>query len=304
MRWAALATAAAITLATPIAAAPVPADCAVTAAAVQLARSLEGRHTPKADEIRAALARAGITAATPLPNCAGTESAGNCPTTAASTLGWGRPDRSAEFTDPAELDAWGVYDGPGHAGNGRRTPDAVSVADGLLTITGTPDGDSGGMAWAGGRKFGRWEACVRSPKAAPDYHSVLLLWPDAENWPVGGEVDFMEIGDPERQNVEMFLHYGADNRQEQGSVDIDATQWHAWAVEWTPQRITAYVDGRKWFETAETGHFPPGPMHMTVQLDNFGGDLAAGGTQIVDWARQYPVDGSPGPAAAEPGNSE
>ena len=42
-----------------------------------------------------------------------------------------------EFTDGLGPD-WNVYDGPGHAGNGRRDPGAVSVDDGVLTITGSP----------------------------------------------------------------------------------------------------------------------------------------------------------------------
>ena len=75
----------------------------------------------------------------------------------------------------------GLYNGPGHAGNGRRTPSAAAVAGGVLTINGDADGNSEGMAWAGaGTKYGRWEARVRAPVADKDYHAVLLLWPDNE----------------------------------------------------------------------------------------------------------------------------
>lgn len=205
--------------------------------------------------------------------------------TAAATHGWGTPSRTDEFDGGVGGD-WGIYDGSGHDGNGRRSPDAVSVADGILTITGTPDGTTGGMAWNPGRMYGRWEARVRSPAGDPNYHSVLLLWPDAENWPVGGEVDFMEISDASRQNVEMFLHYGADNSQVQGDIDIDATQWHTWAVEWTPDHIAAFVDGEEWWRTEDTGILPPGPMHLTIQLDNFGSPGQE--TQMyVDWVREY-----------------
>src|SRR5690349_12942128 len=56
-------------------------------------------------------------------------------TSAAALQGWREPVRTDEFDGPLG-DAWEVYDGPGHAGNGRRTPEAVSVRDGLLTITG------------------------------------------------------------------------------------------------------------------------------------------------------------------------
>lgn len=216
---------------------------------------------------------------------------GHCPTTAAQALGWGTPNRESNFGSGSGTSGWSLYDGPGHDGNGRRTPAAVSVANGVLTITGSESGDSEGMAWEPGQKYGRWEACVRSTTAADSFHSVLLLWPDAGNWPEGGEVDFMEISDPARQSVDGFLHYGAANEQESASTNVDATQWHAWAVEWTADHITYYVDGKQWFRTTDTTHLPPGPMHMTIQLDNFGGDLSKGGQEIVAWARQYGTGG-------------
>lgn len=214
---------------------------------------------------------------------------GNCPNTAAAAQGWGAPNRSDDFTDAASLQQWSVYDGPGHDGNGRRTRSAISAGDGKLTITGDSQGNSGGMAWLPGQMYGRWEACVKSSPAAPGYHSLLLLWPDAENWPVGGEIDFMEIADPARQSVESWLHYGPNDERDSGAVHIDATQWHSWAVEWTPQRVAVFVDGVQWWEAGDPAHLPPGPMHLCIQLDNFGGDLGSGASTAVDWVRQYSV---------------
>lgn len=76
-------------------------------------------------------------------------------TTAAEKFGW--TDLAQEDTfDGTELsDLWGVYDGPGHDGNGIRSPDAIMVADGMLTIDGTPDGTTGGLTWANGQLYGR-----------------------------------------------------------------------------------------------------------------------------------------------------
>jgi licheninase len=158
-----------------------------------------------------------------------------------------------------------------------------------MIITGDAQGNSAGMAWNPGQMYGRWEVRVKSPVASPNYHSVLLLWPDAEDWPAGGEIDFMEIFDPTRQNVSASLHYSRLNQVDSANITIDATQWHNWAVEWTPQKITIYVDGVPWASTTNTAHFPPRPMHLCIQLDNFGGDISQGGQMIVAWARQYPV---------------
>ncbi len=215
--------------------------------------------------------------------------------TAADTFAWGTPAGVEDFD--GTLSNWGVYDGPGHAGNGRRSPSAVTVSDdGILTITGDPNGTTGGMAWRlGGAKYGRWEARVKSPVADPTYNAVMLLWPDAENGPAGGEVDFMEISDATRQKTDFFLHYGKADHQLHGEKVIDATQWHNWAVEWTPTTITGYVDGVAWFSTTRADALPPGPMHLTLQLDWFPGSAGGAVRQSemqVDWVRYYPVDGS------------
>jgi len=214
---------------------------------------------------------------------------GNCAKTAAATLGWGTPNRADDFSDSSSLAGWRLYDGPGHNGNGRRTPRAISAADGVLTVTGDAQGNSGGMAWNPGQFHGRWEVCAKSSSAAEAYHALLLLWPDDDDWPAGGEIDFMEVVDPARQGSEFWLHFGPDDTRENGYLPIDTTQWHSWAVEWTPNRIAAYVDGTMWWESTNVEHFPPRRMHLCVQLDNTGGDVGAGAQMSVDWARQYSI---------------
>ena len=86
---------------------------------------------------------------------------------AAALQNWGEPTRVEEFDGTRLGPAWDVYDGPGHAGNGRRTPSAVSVRDGILTITGNPAGDTAGMEWGGGQRYGRWEGRVTRPGERP-----------------------------------------------------------------------------------------------------------------------------------------
>jgi Glycosyl hydrolases family 16 len=225
-------------------------------------------------------------------------------TTAAALHGWGTPTRTEEFGSGTEQ--WQLYDGTGHAGKGRRSPGAVSVQGGVLTITGDPAGTTGGMAWGHGRRYGRWEGRVRAPASDPSYDAVMLLWSDADNWPQGGEIDFMEMGDETRRTTDGFVHYGADNRQVHGSVETDATQWHNWAVEWTPSAITMFLDGREWYRTTDRAVQPPGPMHLCIQLDWFpkGGSVQRS-TMQVDWVREYALDGgsaTPGDTAGSAGS--
>lgn len=210
---------------------------------------------------------------------AGTPSAGE-------TFSWGQPDVIDDFN--GDLSGWNLYDGPGHGGNGTRSPDAATTADGILTINGTGDGTTTGMAWTPhSQKYGRWEVRMRAPKGSPSYNALALLWPTEENFPLGGEIDFAEIMDPDRNKIEMFLHYGEDNSQVHGEVDTDATQWHNYAVEWTPDSITTFIDGKEWWKTTDTSILPPGPMHLCLQLDWFPkGDKESGRVQY-DWVKQW-----------------
>ncbi len=219
--------------------------------------------------------------------------------TAAQANGWGPPTRSEDFT--GDLSGWSPYDGPGHDDNGRRTPSAARVANGILTISGDAAGNAEGMAWGSGAMYGRWEARMRASVSDPDYHAVLLLWPDSEDeGGYGGEIDFMENSDPTRQSTELFVHYHSEDSKLTSAVTADATQWHNWAVEWTPDHISTFLDGRQWWTTTKAATQPPGPMHMTVQLDLFRrpGGLKPS-TMQVDWVRYYPITGSgPSPAPA------
>jgi len=241
------------------------------------AMPVPGAATPAASEPASATRAA--PPSTPAPSA--------CPRTAAARHRWGAPTRESTFSDPGLPADWHPYGPePGHERNGTRTPRAITVADGVATITGTRDGTTGAMSWHPGQRYGRWEVCVKSDAGRGGLNAVILLWPVAEDWPVGGEVDWMEISDDSRRSTGFFLHYGRDNDQESGSVDHDSARWSAYALEWTPERIIAFLDGEQWYTTTESAHFPPRPMNMTVQLDYFG-DAAGGTAMHVDWARQW-----------------
>lgn len=213
--------------------------------------------------------------------------AGNCPQTAAEKLDWGAPTRSSDFEGTEVPPDWHPYGPePGHNKKGTRSAEQVTVVDGAMTIEADAEGNTGAVSWHPGQKYGRWEACVQSDEASGGLNALLLLWPVAEDFPVGGEIDWMEIMDDTRQETSFFLHYGENNDQDFGSTRHDSTQWSAYALEWTPEKITAYVNGEEWYSNTETDHFPPRAMNMTMQLDYFGN--AGGPTAMrMDWAHQW-----------------
>jgi hypothetical protein len=201
---------------------------------------------------------------------------------AAAALGWTRVGGD-EFNGGLSP-LWSPDDSEGHAGNGRRTPDAISVENGVLVIRGDSQGNTGGMSWKEDQRFGRWEMRARFPKGDDQYHPVLILWRESggkEN----GEIDFAETTSAS-PDVSFFLHYGSDQKYAKKTLDI--TQWHNYAVEWVDGRVTGYIDGEKWFESTDKETLPPGKMHPTIQLDYFPDGGSPKPTEMqVDYMRVY-----------------
>ncbi len=209
--------------------------------------------------------------------------------TAAGRYGWTNLVARDDFTGSSLDPSWGVYDSAGNDGKGIRSPGQISISNGVLRMTGTPNGRTAGMYWKGSQKYGRWEIRARFPAGCGCYHPVLILWPADGNWPAAGEIDYAEVFDPNRQKLNFFLHYSADNKVLDGSRQVDMTQWHNFAVEWTDDHLTGYVDGQPFFHTTQRNALPPGPMYQTIQLDWFPGDTPGGAILEVDWARKYKI---------------
>jgi Glycosyl hydrolases family 16 len=204
---------------------------------------------------------------------------------AATARGWVLATAD-EFNGTALGGQWGPYDGAGNGGEGRRSPDAISVQNGIMTIRGDSKGTTGGMAWSADQRFGKWEVRARFPKGDKQYHPVLLLWPEGK-WPDGGEVDFAETTSAS-SDVSFFLHYSSSNKQKSAERPLDLTQWHNYAVEWVNGRITGFIDGQQWFQSTDGSTLPPGQMHIAIQLDYFPDGGSPKPTQMdVDYVRIY-----------------
>ncbi|BBF99035.1 MULTISPECIES: glycoside hydrolase family 16 protein [Pseudonocardia] len=205
---------------------------------------------------------------------------------AALARGW-QAAGGDEFTGSSLGNGWSAYDSAGHDGQGRRTPDAVSVEDGNLVIRGDSQGNTGGIAWGTPRQYGKWEVRAQFPAGDRQYHPVILLWPSEIEWPRGGEIDFAETTSAS-DDVSFFLHYGSDNSQVDATRTLDITQWNNYAVEWTPNAVIGYVNGEEWFRSEDPQTLPPGPMHAAIQLDYFpGGGAPAPSEMRVAWMRMY-----------------
>lgn len=186
--------------------------------------------------------------------------------TAAERFGWELVDEETFDGPHLDTERWTLYDGPGNGGVGWRSPEAISQSDGTLKITGGGD-VSGGMNWNdGGRTYGRWEIRARND-AGNGYAPNLLLWPTSGNWPDEGEINIMEIPVGDRSRSLSVLHWGPENDQVWHWQNGDFTQWHNFALEWLPDRVTIYLDGEELVTWDDPEAIPREPMHLAMQND-------------------------------------
>jgi Domain of unknown function (DUF5047) len=208
-------------------------------------------------------------------------------------FGWGTRLVNLEYASAADMNQWGRYDGPGHGGNGRRSPGAFSVQDGVFRIHGE-NKVSGGAALNHRRGDRRYfvECRARVYNTGPGgdrYHPVLILWPDNDQWPSGAEYDFMECDEGTGQfGLYMHLPDHQPYRQDFYGQPLDLQNWHNYAVAWDgPGRtLKAYIDGQLVYNGQGRVADAPGPMHLTFQLDDFGGNPRPCNFDMA-WTRVY-----------------
>ncbi len=191
---------------------------------------------------------------------------------------------------------WDVYDSVGHDGHGLRRPSQVRVVNGVLVITGTANGTTGGMKWRNrSQTFGQWDIRMRARKGCICYHPVVLLWGADGGSGVDnpyGEIDIVEVWQrPNRDQNSFSVHYGDGSQFVEGNVAVDMTQWHIYHVVWQAGYIYTWIDDNPtYFSVDDAGVIPTGPMDLTIQLDWFPDEGTAGGptaTMEVDYVKQF-----------------
>jgi beta-glucanase (GH16 family) len=214
------------------------------------------------------------------------------PPTAAATT-W-QLVQSDDFNGTAvDTTKWSIYQSAGHAGNGVRASRAISVASGLLTITARMENGtlvSGGMSNKLNQTYGKFEFRARvdaDPSQATS--GAILTWPESGRWPADGENDILETGvDPDRTPVSSFVHYGSDNKQYWFHHDgVNGTEWHTYAMEWTPSAIRIYRDGALAWTVSDTAAIPDVAHHLAIQLDAFKSTMSGTVKLQVDWVKIY-----------------
>jgi beta-glucanase (GH16 family) len=207
---------------------------------------------------------------------------------------WGAPVLSDDFNG-TRLDTtkWQVYQDP-DASTHRGVAAGTHVSGGRLMLVGGLYGgeDQGaGVISRYAQTFGRWEARIRSDPGA-GYSATAFLWPVHMGDPEFAEIDFAEILGADRRSGGVFIHHGRDDRQVQKTIRSDFTKWHTVAVDWLPDHVTFWTDGKKTW--TYKGSFIPKQAMMQLYLRNEmrngfhrTGRTPQKITMQVDWIRVY-----------------
>lgn len=167
-------------------------------------------------------------------------------------------------------DIYGSSVGPDYWGNGELqyyTEDAVSVESGSLKITATKQ-QQGDRPYTSGRiltrdkasfTYGYFEARMKTPTGSGMWPAFWMLPQpsspaNSENeyggWPANGEIDIMEAKGRLENKVDTTLHFGKawdahDYVTKETTLSSNTDEWHTYAVDWTADAISWFVDGQK-----------------------------------------------------------
>lgn len=194
----------------------------------------------------------------------------------------------------------------------RRTEN-VRVEDGHLVIEAIYE-EFGGNDYTSGRirtlgrgdwLYGRVEVRAQLPAGLGTWPAIWMLASDSDHgnggWPDTGEIDIMEAVGYDPGHTHSAVHTDALNHtlgnNPSGTMDVptSATEFHVYALEWTPTRITTFVDGEQNLVYNRNGatweRWPfDRPFHLILNLAVGGTWGGAQGVEPNDFPTQLRVD--------------
>ena len=188
-----------------------------------------------------------------------------------------------------------------------KTPEGALVTEvksGTLRITALKENGKiySGRVYAkvkSGWTYGYIEASIKLPKGKGTWPAFWMMPVNFRSWPADGEIDIMEEVGYHPDYVSSSLHANAHVHSNNTQVTHEMYckgaegEFHTYAIEWTAQNITTYVDGKKQLSYDNRGlgrdDWPYNdPFYIIF-------NLAWGG----DWGGQQGVDENALPATME-----
>ncbi len=138
--------------------------------------------------------------------------------------------------------------------------------------------------------YGKYTVRFRTD-ALPGFYAAWLLWPQSEEWPRDGEIDFPE--GPLNGGICAFLHHrgattGGDQDEFCPAQALFASGWHTASTEWGPTEVRFILDDV--VIGTSIRRIPNTPMRYVLQTEacRFGCPAASGsGVVQIDWFVTY-----------------
>jgi beta-glucanase (GH16 family) len=181
------------------------------------------------------------------------------------------------------------------------------VANGKLTITAYKE-DMEGRNYTSARlitknkgdiKYGRIEVKAQLPSGLGTWPAIWMLPTDwvYGGWPSSGEIDIMEHVGYDQDVIHITTHsekyYFKINTQKSATKKIEnaSTQYHVYRLDWTPEKITGYIDNELIFTNVNEGtDYKAWPFDQRFHLLL---NIAVGG----DWGGAKGIDENAFPAS-------
>jgi len=236
-------------------------------------------------------------------------------------LVWSDEFNYTGLPDPAK---WG-YDVGAHGWGNKelqsytdRRKENARVENGVLIIEARRDG-SEAQPYSSARlvtkgkgdwTYGRVEIRAKLPSGRGTWPAIWML-PTQRNygagyWPDNGEIDIMEhVGyDPDvihaSAHTKAYHHSISTQKTAKTRVDSARSEFNVYSVEWTPEEIRWYVNGRQYFKfnnerlsspAADYRHWPfDKPFHLLLNLAVGGNWGGAEGVDDSIWPQRMEVD--------------
>ncbi|MGV3617485.1 MAG: glycoside hydrolase family 16 protein [Fimbriimonas sp.] len=107
-------------------------------------------------------------------------------------------------------------------------------------------------------KYGKFEIRAKLPKGRGTWPAIWMLGNDIEKvgWPKCGELDIMEHVGFDPNKVHFNIHTKAYNHVRKtgkgAAIDFPTPEeWHVYGMEWYPDRVDFFLDGKKTFSFAK-----------------------------------------------------
>jgi hypothetical protein len=114
-----------------------------------------------------------------------------------------------------------------------------------------------------------------------------------------GEIALFEVFGKDVRSTSAVVCYGVHPWQDpmlidefyRDSIAIDATNFHIYAIEWTPRHIDFYVDNQPIRRINQSPEYPLQLMLSIFELPGGDGDAAYPKEFVVDYVRVYQPEG-------------